>query len=187
MSTPAVQAMGFAHSRGGLEAADLQLHFYPMGYDLEPHMLSAVGAAMPNEPVVTIGASVGNPFSRGEVRLTGPSATDRPTILHQLLGDDRDLQTLVGACGLIERIFGSPAFEPFLVGNRSPARVPQDDTGWINHIRSKTMISYHPAGTCRMGSDTGAIVTPQLAVQGVHGLRVADASVIPLLPRSAVL
>ena len=183
MATPAVQAMALARSRGDLAEPDLQLHFYPVGYDLGPEILSAAAAEMPKEPVATIAASVGNPYSRGEVVLTGSKATDLPSIKHQLLGDQRDVKTLVGACKLIERIFAAPSLDAFVKADRNPPRQPADDAGWADYVRRNTNISYHPVGTCRMGSDADAVVGPDLRVNGVSSLRIADASVIPLLPR----
>lgn len=183
MATPAVQAMALARSRGDLAEPDLQLHFYPVGYDLGPEILSAAAAEMPKEPVATIAASVGNPYSRGEVVLTGSKATDLPSIKHQLLGDQRDVETLVDACKLIERIFAAPSLDAFVKADRNPPRQPADDAGWEDYVRRNTNISYHPVGTCRMGGDADAVVGPDLRVNGVSSLRIADASVIPLLPR----
>lgn len=183
MATPAVQAMALARSKDDLAEPDLQLHFYPLGYDLGPEILSAAAAEMPKEPVATIAASVGNPYSRGEVVLTGSKATDLPSIKHQLLGDQRDVETLVDACKLIERIFAAPSLDAFVKADRNPPYQPADDAGWEDYVRRNTNISYHPVGTCRMGSDADAVVGPDLRVNGVSGLRIADASVIPLLPR----
>lgn len=183
MATPAVQAMALARSRDDLAEPDLQLHFYPVGYDLSPEILSAAAADMPKEPVATIAASAGNPYSRGELVLTGPTAADLPSIRHQLLGDPRDVATLVGACRLIERIFSAPAFARFVKASRNPPTQPADDAGWEDYVRRNTNISYHPVGTCRMGGDADAVVAPDLCVNGVSGLRIADASIIPLLPR----
>ncbi len=183
MATPAVQAMALARSRSDLADPDLQLHFYPVGYDLGPEILSAAAAEMPKEPVATIAASVGNPYSRGQVVLTGGEASDLPSIRHQLLGDPRDVETLVGACKLIESIFTAPAFADFVKAPRNPPVAPESDAGWEDYVRRNTNISYHPVGTCRMGGDADAVVGPDLRVNGVSGLRIADASVIPLLPR----
>jgi len=107
-----------------------------------------------------------------------------PAIRHELIGHPRDVATLVGACKLIERIFAAPALARFVVGDRNPAVQPTTDTLWEAHVRRNTSVSYHPVGTCRMGSDADAVVDPQLRLNGVSGVRVADASVIPLLPRA---
>ena len=51
------------------------------------------------------------------------------------------------------------------------------------HVAKTTFAIYHPVGTCRMGSDPGAVVDPELRVNGIEGLRVVDASVMPTVPR----
>tara|TARA_R110000772_G_scaffold115174_1_gene219924 strand:- start:3664 stop:5280 length:1617 start_codon:yes stop_codon:yes gene_type:complete len=182
MATPAVQAMAWARSSKGLAAPDLQLHFYPVGFDLDPEKTSAAGADMPTEPVITIGASVGNPRSRGEVIINSADPQVLPSISHELIGDPHDVDSLVGACKLIEGIFSAPSFKQYIVADRTPSPIPNDDAHWKEYIRTKTGVSYHPAGTCRMGSDADAIVSPQLAVKGISNLRIADASIIPSLP-----
>ena len=181
MATPAVQAMALARTSPDLAEPDVQLHFYPVGYDLGPDVLSAAAAEMPKEPVVTIGASIGNPHSRGQVLLGSPGADARPHIRHQLIGDQRDVQTLIAACKLIERVFASPALARFVKGDRNPRSIPQDDAIWEAYVRTNTNVSYHPVGTCRMGGDADAVVTPQLKLNGVQGVRIADASVMPSL------
>ncbi|MGA7986408.1 MAG: GMC oxidoreductase, partial [Burkholderiales bacterium] len=57
----------------------------------------------------------------------------------------------------------------------------QSDADIERAIRARTDTVYHPAGTCRMGSDAGAVLDPELRVRGVDGLRVADCSVMPSL------
>jgi choline dehydrogenase len=54
------------------------------------------------------------------------------------------------------------------------------------HIRATGSTVYHPCGTCRMGSDERAVVDPALRVRGIGGLRIADASVMPLVPSSNI-
>src|SRR5690606_9786807 len=75
-----------------------------------------------------------------------------------------------------------PAFDPYRGAPIFPAAADLDDAGLADFIRAKAESVYHPAGTCRMGSDEGAVVDPELRVRGVDGLRVVDASVMPVLP-----
>ena len=60
--------------------------------------------------------------------------------------------------------------------------MPESDEGWLDYVRARTALCYHPIGTCRMGSDAEAVVDPSLRVAGIDALRVVDASVMPLLP-----
>jgi choline dehydrogenase len=66
-------------------------------------------------------------------------------------------------------------------GEFLPGPAVQDDAAWIEHIRKTSFLGYHPVGTCRMGSDAEAVVTPRLSVRGVEGVRVVDASIMPSL------
>ena len=75
----------------------------------------------------------------------------------------------------------APAFAPYATSEYLPGPQTDDDAAWIEHIRRTSFLGYHPVGTCRMGSDAESVVTPELAVRGVEGLRVADASVMPRL------
>jgi choline dehydrogenase len=69
-----------------------------------------------------------------------------------------------------------------VVGDRTPAPVPHSDEEWESYVRAKAIPTYHPTGTCRMGSDAEAVVDPRLRVRGIEALRVIDASVMPCSP-----
>ena len=175
-SEPAVQAMALARTSDGLGEPDVQLHFMPLAYDIEPDTVSSASARMPRTPAVTITASISHPWSRGRVTI---DEAGRPQIDHQLLGDPRDLATLVGAMKLVERLFQTSAMAAVTVGRRVPSSSVPSDSDWADFVRAKTMIGYHPVGTCRMGSDPAAVVDPSLRLNGTGGLRVIDASIMP--------
>lgn len=176
MSAPAVQAMGLVRTREGLDEPDAQIHFMPLAYNVEPETISAAEAVMPKEPCVSINVTLARPRSRGAVELGDGGV---PVIRHQLLGDPADLETMVSALKYVNRLFGMPALRAITLGDRSPEPVPSDDAGWEAYARAKTMVAYHPVGSCRMGSDEGAVVDPACRVRGIGGLRVVDASVMP--------
>lgn len=176
---PAVQAMGLTRTDPALDEPDIQLHFLPFAYDLEAETVSSAAAAFPKAPAITIAVSLCHPRSRGRVEL---EADGRPRIVHELLGDGRDLDKLVAAVKLANRLFQTPSLAGIVTGDRTPRTLPTTDEGWADYVRSKAMPSYHPVGTCRMGADAGAVVDPQLRVRGLAGLRIADASIMPSLP-----
>lgn len=178
LSAPAVQAMAMGRSRDGLEGPDVQLHFLPLAYNIEPETISAADAVMPKEPCVSINISLARPKSRGKIEL---GHGGRPVISHQLLSHEDDVTAMIGALKMTNRIFEMPALKKITIGDRVPNPVPTNDSQWEEYARAKTMVVYHPVGTCRMGSDEKSVVDTQCRVRGVEGLRVVDASVMPLI------
>lgn len=176
LAAPAVQAMAMARTQATLTEPDVQLHFLPLSYDITPQTVSTASAAMPKEPTITVNATLCQPRSRGHIELADGL---RPRIVHQFLGDERDVQTLVRAQHLLHRLFSTAAMRALITADRSPAPVPQDEAGWVDYVRWKAAPAYHPVGSCRMGVDEQAVVDPMLRVRGLDSLRVADASVMP--------
>ena len=78
-------------------------------------------------------------------------------------------------------IFSQEAFTPYLGKERLPGKDVQSDDEIVDYIRQKGETIYHPVGSCKMGSDSLAVVDSELKVHGVEGLRVIDASVMPTL------
>jgi choline dehydrogenase len=127
------------------------------------------------------------PHSRGSVRLASADASAAALIDPNYLADPADLATLVRGVRLALRI-GATA--PLAGAARAPhplADAPADapDDAVERFIRSAVDTMFHPVGTCRMGpaSDPDAVVDATLAVHGVEGLRIADASVMPTITR----
>jgi choline dehydrogenase len=170
--------MAIARTHPAAPEPDVQLHFLPLAYDIEPGTVSTASAAMPREPTVTINATLCQPHARGHVELGVDLA---PRIVHRFLDDARDVATLVGAQRLIDRIFRTSALQALVTGDRSPAVPPTDDDGWAEYARWKASPAYHPVGTCRMGVGDDAVVDPRLRVHGIGGLRVVDASIMPTI------
>ena len=171
-----VHAMALARTREGLSIPDVSLNFLPLAYDIDPNTTSSVGALMPKEPAVMISASLAHPKSRGRVVL---DSERRPRVIHQLLGDARDVESLVGAMKLVERVFNTKSFASAGAGYRVPSASLASDAEWADFVRAKAIIAYHAVGTCRMGSDAQSVVDPRLRVRGIEGLRVVDASIMP--------
>ena len=179
LSAPAVPAMGLAKTDPALDEPDIQFHFMPLGYDMDPNATSWDAKGLPKEQIITLYASVCHPHSRGQVRL-GPNR--QPRVSHELFSDERDLETMIACCKLIDRLYQTPSMQALVTDDRNPNPVPTTDGEWAQFVRAKAALGYHAVGTCRMGSDAGSVLDPQLRVRGVTGLRVADASIMPTLP-----
>lgn len=175
MTTTPVEAMAYLRSRADLAEPDIKLQFGAVAFDPDkraPH----------KRPGVVVFANVAKPKSRGEIRLRSADPADPPVIDHRLLGDPADVTALISGLKQVDDIFHAPSLARHLQGRLSPAEKPQTDEEWEQRIRSTAGIGYHPVGTCRMGGDERSVVDPQLRVRGVAGLRVADASIMPVMP-----
>jgi choline dehydrogenase-like flavoprotein len=114
------------------------------------------------------------------VRLASANAGVAPLIDPAFLQDPRDIAILREGVRLTHRICTAAALSPWTPVDRTPVDL-RDDAALDALIRSRADTVYHPVGTCRMGSDTAAVCDPRLRVNGVAGLYVADASVMPRL------
>jgi len=176
LSAPAVQAMAFAKTSADLPQPDVQLHFMPWVFAGADDTSTPTFMGLPRYPAISINASLCKPKGRGRVTL---DERRRPRVVHQALGNPEDAATLDTGLRLVERLFETPALSAIVTGRRSPRELPQTTDDWMAYLRDNVGITWHAAGTCRMGSDPEAVVDPDLRVRGVAGLRVVDASVMP--------
>ncbi len=121
------------------------------------------------------------PRSRGTLRLASADVRDAPLIDPQLLAHEDDILPLIRAVRIARRAFAAPSFERYAATEVAPGPDVQSDDEIEAFIRSSAYTVHHPCSTCRMGTDELAVVDPDLKVRGIDGLRVADASVFPLL------
>ncbi len=177
-SSNVAEAGGFVRSRLATdERCDLQFHFVPAQLDDHGrHRLPGYG--------YTVHACYLHPRSRGRLRLRSTDPAQPIAIHANYLGDaeGHDLQRMVEAARLSREILAQPSFDAYRGAPVFPERALHTDAEYIDFIRRKAETIYHPAGTCRMGSDPGAPVDSELRVRGIEGLRVVDASAMPSLP-----
>lgn len=156
------------------ERPDIQLHFVPA--QLDDHGRNR----LPGHGF-TVHACVLRPASRGRITLRSSLPEDLPRIQADYLTAGRDLDVLLEGVRLSREIIGAAPFAPYRGAEIFPGEAARGREGLIEVIRRKAETLYHPAGSCRMGSDPAAVVDGELRVRGVEGLRVADASVMPRL------
>ena len=121
------------------------------------------------------------PHSRGEVFLQSGDPLAAPGIDPRFLSDDRDLATLMKGAKMTRQVLEAPPMKQFAHKELFGIHDNMTDAEWEQNIRNRADTVYHPVGTCKMGVDDMAVVDPHLKVRGLEALRVADASVMPLV------
>ena len=180
----------FVNTRDRSGAASPDLQFHVLG------RMPALSAA--HEQALKLPAryfvvcpTVCKPQSRGVLRLRSARANDAPLLRPGYLDREADVDVLVRGLELGRDLvhtraladFCDPAAAPFAVDGAARHRVvPTDAAEMREFVRNTATTVWHPAGTCKMGRDALAVVDPELRVYGVEGLRVADASIMPMAP-----
>jgi choline dehydrogenase len=175
LTSSVAEAFAFVRSRPGLPSPDLQFHFAP-AYFVDNGFEEYDGHAITSGPVLV------KPKSRGWVRLRSADPGAKPSILTNSLAEEADVEALragverareIAAAGPLAEVVGRELF---------PGPEVDTDEAIAADVRRRVELLYHPVGTCRMGSGADAVVSPDLRVRGIDRLRVADASVMPVIP-----
>jgi choline dehydrogenase len=124
------------------------------------------------------------PESRGYVRARSSNPFVDPAIQPNYLDSDVDRQVQIGGVRLARKLLSTAELSPFYEREVQPGEDIQTDDEILDYLRTKGSTVFHYIGTARMGpeSDPRAVVSDQLKVHGVDGLRIADASVMPTMP-----
>lgn len=169
------EATAFLKTQWEATAPDIQLHFMPAGVarsgDDGPFVLPY--------PSVTVLLNKNHPLSRGHIQLVNDDPKEAPLIACELLQREEDLETLVRGVSLVRRIMSSAPMADFVEQEIWPGDQHTEDAALKDYIRRNTSLAYHPVGTCRMGVDEDAVVTPDLKLRGIDNLWIADASIMP--------
>jgi choline dehydrogenase-like flavoprotein len=168
------EAALFCRSDPGWVGPDLQIAFVHVPFDI------IVGQGHPN--AISILPGVVRPMSRGWIRLASSDPLAPPAVNPNYLGAASDFERLVQGVELAEEIFATTAFSEWAGPRLLPDPSVQSSDALRDFVRQRADTYHHQAGSCRMGSDEYAVVDPQLRVYGIDGLRVADASVMPVVP-----
>src|SRR6516162_1797621 len=168
------ESHAFVKTTSGLDRPDTQIVFQPARRNQSTFPLP-LGHGF-NISVVLL-----YPKSRGRIALSSPDPRAMPIIDPNILSMPEDFDPLVRGLKLARRILAAPAFSPYQGTEFLPGPKVESDEAFKEYLRATTATVVHPAGSCRMGVDDAAVVTPELKVRGVDGLRVADASIFPRL------
>ncbi|WP_129141667.1 choline dehydrogenase [Modicisalibacter coralii] len=168
------EAAGFIRTHDAEAWPNLQYHFLPIAISYNGK--SAVQAH-------GFQAHVGSmrSMSRGRIRLTSRDPKAAPSILFNYMSRDKDWQEFRDAIRLTREIIAQPAMDEYRGREISPGPDVQSDAELDAFVRQHAETAYHPAGSCKMGHDEMAVVDGAGRVHGLEGLRVIDASIMPVI------
>ncbi|MEK9660894.1 MAG: GMC family oxidoreductase N-terminal domain-containing protein [Alphaproteobacteria bacterium] len=121
------------------------------------------------------------PESRGTIHIRSADPLAAPEIRSNFLHREKDGTTLARACMMFREIAAARPLADYIESEYLPGPAVADEAAMLDYMRKTGATSFHPVGTCRMGSDPDAVVDPRLRVNGVAALRVADASIMPVI------
>jgi len=177
LAVTASQVNGFVRSSPEVERPDLQLVFRPSSGDYRDgrfviHKYEGVMAM----------AGLLRPRSRGHIALRSADAHAAPAIFVGHLSDPSDAEPLIRGVKLLREVFGTPPLKDEVLEEVRPGAGVSDDDDLRKYVFATADSLMHAVGTCAMGLAPDSVTTPELRVRGVDGLRVVDASVMPLVP-----
>jgi len=121
------------------------------------------------------------PESTGSIHAKSPDPAASPAIRPNYLADELDRRTLVAGMKIARRIVNNKALDRYRAFEMNPGVRCQTDDELLGFARQYGHTAYHVVGTCKMGSDPGAVVNDELRVHGLASLRVVDASIMPTM------
>ena len=166
---------GFWYADKAARSPDIQFHL-GLGSGIE------AGVAQMRNPGVTLNSAFLRPRSRGTVRLASADPNAAPLIDPNYWADPYDRECALKGLRLARQILRQPALKPFVLAERQPGPKIETDEALTQYAYGSCKTDHHPAGTCAMGRGAETVVTPDLRVRGLEGLRVVDASVMPFVP-----
>ena len=154
--------------------------------DLQFHFLAGSGAedgvpGVPSGSGITLNSYTLRPKSRGEVRLSSSDPSDPALVDPNFLAEPEDVATSAEGVRISCEIFSQHSLRKHILRMHNPAEIPKSAKGFAEYARKFGRTSYHPNGTCKMGSDSMAVVDAKLRVRGMERLRICDSSVFPSL------
>ncbi len=172
---PSAPMLAFMRTRDELETPDIQLHLVPFRYDdpnkrylgKEPGMIATVYQCRPD--------------SMGHIHARSSNPNDAPAINFNFLAAETDRRCLLDGTQKVRDFINAAALDAYRGVEEAPGEEIQGDDAMLDWIRRTAETTYHPTGTCRMGTADRNVVDERLRVHGIAGLRVVDASIMPTL------
>ena len=173
LGLPASPIRAYVRTRPGLDAPDAAISWIPF--------LAAPNFKLAKNSGVTAITNILRSESTGSIHVTSKSPRTPPAVRFNFMSAQLDRDVTLEAMRITRRIMTAPAMQGIATDELAPGVNIQSDDELLDWVKKNAETTYHPVGTCKMGSDRMAVVDDQLRVHGVEGLRVADASIMPTL------
>ncbi len=173
LGLPASPIRAYVRTRPGLDAPDAAISWIPF--------LSTSNFKLAKQSGVTAIMNILRSESTGSIHVSSRSPNAPPAIRFNFLSAQLDREVTLEAMRITRRIMTAPTMQGIATDEIAPGVNIQSDDELLDWVRNNAETTYHPVGTCKMGSDPMAVVDDQLRVHGMEGLRVADASIMPTL------
>ncbi|MFT4561734.1 MAG: choline dehydrogenase [Gammaproteobacteria bacterium] len=173
LSLPVAPILAFIKTRAELPTPDVQIHFLPYSY--------TANRQLHVRPGMTTIVNQLRPKSRGSVHLRSADLQHAPRIQFKFLSDSFDQRTTIDAIRFTRRFLAASALSGLRGVEFKPGPAVTTDEDILDWVRRTAETAFHPVGTCRMGTDSLAVVDERLKVRGIGGLRIADASIMPTI------
>jgi 4-pyridoxate dehydrogenase len=166
----------FLKTRANVDAPDLELLLRGAPKGAQTWF---PGIRAPYRDGFSIGAAIMHPESRGEIRLRSADPDAAPLIAHDFLTAPGDIVQLRAGIRLVRELAQQSALDAYRGAEIVPGPNVRTDAEIDAYIRATAGTVSHPIGTCKLGTDAGAVLDPELRVRGMTALRVVDGSALP--------
>ncbi len=173
LGLPASPIRAYVRTRAGLDAPDAAISWIPF--------LAGANFKLHPDSGVTAITNILRSESNGSIHVSSASPNRAPAIRFNFLSARLDQEVTLEAMRITRRIMTAPSMKDIATDEIAPGLNVDSDDELLDWVKHNAETTYHPVGTCKMGSDPMAVVDDQLRVHGMQGLRVADASIMPTL------
>ena len=173
LGLPASPIRAYVRTRAGLDAPDASIAWLPFMSDANYRLAKRSG--------LTAIAGILRSESTGSIHATSKSPNQPPAVRFNFMSAQLDRDVTLEVMRIARRIMTAPSMREIATDEIAPGVNVESDDELLDWVRMNAETTYHPVGTCKMGSDPTAVVDDQLRVHGMAGLRVADASIMPTL------
>ena len=176
LASTAVPVRLYFRTREGLETPDATISILPFLYEMVGRQ-----RRIAKRQGITMNANILRSESTGSIHIKSADPAEPPAIRFNFLSTEHDRAGVLAVIRKGRELMATSPLKEITGEEIAPGAHRQTDEELLDWVRNNAETTYHPVGTCKMGSDPLAVVDRELRVHGIEGLRVGDASIMPTL------